>query len=116
MTAERRKEMDEKAHEINRIIYWLRQVKQIEGLENAFSNYSVKGSLIFKTGFKFAFWNTWGRRAEYELTDEEICLFLEFIREQKKHLQELIDKTDKEKLQIAQLVLNGEITSKGLTF
>lgn len=108
--------MDEKAHEINRIIYWMRQVKEIEGLERVFSRYSVNGSLILKTGFKFAFWNRWGWRTEYGLTDEEVCLFLEFIREQKKHLQKLIDETDKEKLQLAQLVLNGEITSKGLTF
>ena len=108
--------MDEKAHEINRIIYWLRQVKQIEGLENAFRNYSVKGSLIFKTGIKFVFGNKWGWCREYKLEDEEICLFLEFIREQKKHLQKLIDEADKEKLQLAQLVANGEITSKGLTF
>ena len=108
--------MDEKAHEINRIIYWMRQVKQIEGLEKVFSKYAVSGSLILKTGIGFVFWNRWGWRREYELSDEEICLFLDFIREQKKHLQKLIDETDKEKLQLAQLVLNGEITSKGLTF
>ena len=111
--------MDEKAHEINKIILWLRQVKQIEELERLFGLSDVHGEIERPKALrvKFLFWSGWMsyNTEKYILEDEEICLFLDFIRERKKHIQKLIDGADKDKLQLAQLVLNGEITSKGLT-
>ena len=110
--------MDEKAHEINRIILWLRQVKQIEELERLFGLKDVHGKIECKKALfaKFLFWTPWMsyNTEKYVMEDEEICLFLDFIRERKAHIQKLIDETDKEKVELAQLVLSGEITSKGL--
>ena len=110
--------MDEKAHEINRIILWLRQVKQIEALERFFRLGDMHGEIERTKALpvKFLFWSGWMSYniEKYTLEDEEICLFLDFIRERKAHIQKLINETDKEKLELAQLVLSGEITSKGL--
>ena len=110
---------NEKALEINKIILWLREVEQLKRLNEIFSYSQVGGKIVSveRISTKCLFW-VYKRdiSREYQMETEEICLFLDFIRERKNHIQKLIDEYDQEKVELARMVMSGEINPKGLAF
>lgn len=107
--------MDERTKDsINRIILWKNEIKEIERFLDKLGKEDATTKVFLEKSYKVKFFPRYSKVAlEYELTDVLMCEFMDYLASHKKHLQSLIDKEQSWKVEMADAIINGEITKEG---
>lgn len=97
----------EKTQKIKTIIFWINELKNIQTYREYCDGYKIvytKPKLRFVSNF-FKF------EHDIELSDWAKVMFAEWLDNQAKHIQGLIDESDPELVEIARSIIAGDMNS-----
>lgn len=94
---------------INRIIFWIDQIKQLKSIKRFIASTDTKKTLRLRR--KVSIITSWAQ--EMELTPEATCYLSNYIENYIEHLESLINDQDEGMVQIAKSIIDGNITEKG---
>lgn len=107
---------DKQKYQVQHIIYWKNEIEDIENFLRSV-NTARRDKTIFSHTYKVKFFGFFIKAftRDIELNEEMFLLFFRWLGEYKDHLQNLIDNSDAELVDIANVIRNEEITKEGLT-
>lgn len=95
----------EKLQKIKRIIFWINELKDIQTYRRYCDEYIIVYS---KPRLRFVS-KRWGFEKEIELSDWAKAMFADWLDNQSKHIQCLIDESDQELVEIARNIVDGNM-------
>ena len=105
---------DQDRGDINRIILWKNQIKEIDDFINEIGKWDARSRHILEVAYKIkVFKFNRPTKCEYVLSDVLICGIMSYLSEFKHHLQTLVDEQETWKIEMADAIINDEITKKG---
>lgn len=100
--------------DINRIILFKNQIKEIDSFLMKLGKQDITTKVVFEKSYKVKFLPRYSKvEWEYELTDVLLYEFMNYLHSHKKHLQNLIDEYVSWKVEMADAIINEEITKEG---
>lgn len=102
-------------YEVQRVIRWITETDRIEKFVESirFSGSSGDKNTVLEKKSTYIFDHKVGNgrigAAEYEIDNEMMLSFCEFLGERKKHLQRLIDESNEEYVELARAYIAGKL-------
>lgn len=100
---------EEQKRLIPRIVFWKREIKDIELFIDDFSSSPIKIKPFFRRRTSFCYVNRFNKISDFECSEIVASKFLSYMRDYKKHLEKLVSECDTELIEIADMYLNDEM-------
>ena len=100
---------EEQKRLIPRIVFWKREIKEIELFIDYFGGSESKVKPFFKRKTSFCYVNRFNRNSNFECSEVVAMGFLSYMQDYKKHLEKLVSECDTELIEIADMYLNNEM-------
>lgn len=100
---------EEQKRMIPRIVFWKREIEDIESFIDYFGKSTSKTKPFFETRIMFCFINAFHKTSDFQCSDVIATGFLDYMRHYKEHLEKLVSECDKELVEIADMYLKDEM-------
>lgn len=104
---------EEQKRLIPKIVFWKREIEDIEQFIRFYSNAPSNTISFFRRKTSFCYLNKFKKLSEFQCSEVVALGFLDYMREYKKHLEKLISECDTDLVEIADMYLHDEMELDG---